>query len=310
MMITIDPKMINEFLEKHKDEDINRKDTSTIIERIISERRKEMEKTRIRGIILHKMNLDVLDIKFANIEAISFYECNIEEMTTNAKAFFISNSYVKHLYISKETSLIKLEYSTINELEILTCEIEVLGLKKSSIKTIHLIKGNIHTIDDKDDGLKDVIIKGFGHNLYSSCPEVGSFIGFKSLRHPDCDNIIIAKLLITEDAKRSSSTTRKCRASQVKVLDIYDSQNRDIKFDKGYSYIFTDCDQCKYEHKLNNSYPDCYDCIHEEDNPCITENFCYTVEETITIDNFDENRWNECAPGIHFFPTEIEAINY
>ena len=31
-------------------------------------------------------------------------------------------------------------------------------------------------------------------------------------------------------------------------------------------------------------------------------------EELKTI--FDTNRWNECAPGIHFFITRQEAVNY
>lgn len=28
------------------------------------------------------------------------------------------------------------------------------------------------------------------------------------------------------------------------------------------------------------------------------------------VADFDENRWNECAPGIHFFITRDEAVRY
>ena len=38
--------------------------------------------------------------------------------------------------------------------------------------------------------------------------------------------------------------------------------------------------------------------------------FIYRVGETASVCDFDENRWNECAPGIHFFITREEAINY
>ena len=38
--------------------------------------------------------------------------------------------------------------------------------------------------------------------------------------------------------------------------------------------------------------------------------FGYTVGETVYVDDFDTNRWNECAPGIHFFITRQEAIGY
>ena len=38
--------------------------------------------------------------------------------------------------------------------------------------------------------------------------------------------------------------------------------------------------------------------------------FIYKVGKYVSVDNFDENRWNECAPGIHFFITRQEAVNY
>jgi hypothetical protein len=39
-------------------------------------------------------------------------------------------------------------------------------------------------------------------------------------------------------------------------------------------------------------------------------NFIYKVGKTIEVKNFDENRWNECSAGIHFFMTFDEAKNY
>ena len=38
--------------------------------------------------------------------------------------------------------------------------------------------------------------------------------------------------------------------------------------------------------------------------------FTYKKGETVHVENFDTNRWNECAPGIHFFITRIEAAEY
>lgn len=38
--------------------------------------------------------------------------------------------------------------------------------------------------------------------------------------------------------------------------------------------------------------------------------FTYKKGETIHVEDFDTNRWNECAPGIHFFITRIEAAEY
>lgn len=104
------------------------------------------------------------------------------------------------------------------------------------------------------------------------CSEEGSFIGFKKCRE---DRIV--KLLITEDALRSSSTSRKCRASKVKVLEILSIDKKE-SFERATS---------------------------QKDN-----DFEYIVGETIEITNFDEDRWNECSTGIHFFITREEAVQY
>ena len=110
------------------------------------------------------------------------------------------------------------------------------------------------------------------------CPEEGSFIGFKKARTtaPDFREAIV-KLLITEDAKRSSATTRKCRCDKAKVISITSLDGKE-NFTTAYSY---------------------YDRI-----------FQYTVGQTVVIDDFDEDRWNECSTGVHFFITREEAINY
>lgn len=104
------------------------------------------------------------------------------------------------------------------------------------------------------------------------CPTTGSFIGWKK-----CRNNRIVKLLITEDALRSSGFGRKCRASKVKVLSI-ENKDGSIKYEKTYSL---------------------WDISFE-----------YKIEETIEINNFDKDRFNECSTGIHFFITREEAEEY
>lgn len=36
----------------------------------------------------------------------------------------------------------------------------------------------------------------------------------------------------------------------------------------------------------------------------------YEVGKTVSVDDFDENRWHECSTGIHFFITREEAVRY
>ncbi|MDO3431139.1 pentapeptide repeat-containing protein [Rhizobium sp. CBN3] len=94
----------------------------------------------------------------------------------------------------------------------------------------------------------------------------GSIIGWKK-----CQNGVIVKLRIPEEAKRSHAFGRKCRAEFADVVEV-------IGAEVGVS-------------------------MHDYS----TE---YRAGQRVTPDRFDENWMEECAPGIHFFITRIEAENY
>ena len=104
------------------------------------------------------------------------------------------------------------------------------------------------------------------------CPEYGEFIAWKKASNH------IVKLQIPEDAKRSSAFGRKCRASKAVCLEI---QNKDGT-DSGMTDI-----------------PSYYD-----------SDFIYRVGEIVEVADFDDDRTHECAPGIHFFITRQEAVDY
>ena len=107
---------------------------------------------------------------------------------------------------------------------------------------------------------------------YMACPTDGSFIGWKKASG------YIVKLQITEDARRSSAEGEKCRCDKAYVVEI---QNADgTKAD--------------------------IDTIHSSHDA----NFVYTVGATVKVSDFDGNRWNECAPGIHFFIDRRAAVEY
>ena len=104
------------------------------------------------------------------------------------------------------------------------------------------------------------------------CPEEGSFIGYKKA------NGHIVKLRITEDALRSSATSRKCRCSKAEVLSITTLDGKDDGL---------------------TSIPSNYD-----------SDFIYRVGTTVEVEDFETDRWDECAAGIHFFITRQEAVQY
>jgi len=113
-------------------------------------------------------------------------------------------------------------------------------------------------------------------NIPMACPTNGSFIGWKKAIHPEDEKQLLVKLLIPDDARRSSATTSKCRCDKAQVLEI------------------TDLDGNAFGVALSN---------HNNE-------FVYRVGETVKVDDFCADRFQECAAGIHFFVDREAAIRY
>ena len=116
-----------------------------------------------------------------------------------------------------------------------------------------------------------------------TCPENGEFIGYKKCvyrnKKKDRYGYCVVKLLIPEDAKRSSAFGRKCRCSKAKVLGIFSLEGDELS-----------------QIRKGNS----------------TRNLkvIYEIGKTVYPDSFDDNRYDECSNGIHFFMTFEEARDY
>ena len=105
------------------------------------------------------------------------------------------------------------------------------------------------------------------------CQGKGSFIGYKK-----CRNNLIVELEIPEDAYRCSATSKKCRCSKAKVLSITNLDGSESKSGVAVS---------KYD-----------------------SSFVYRIGGTVEVTDFDQNRWNECSTGIHFFMNREDAVKY
>ena len=117
-----------------------------------------------------------------------------------------------------------------------------------------------------------------------ACPDTGAFVGFKKAKLYNSEETesqdVIVELEIPADARRSSATGRKCRCDKAKVLSITTLDGVAVGADAG---------------TVRSNYdPD----------------FVYNVGEIVTAPNFCEDRWEECAPGIHFFINRQEAVQY
>ena len=122
--------------------------------------------------------------------------------------------------------------------------------------------------------LSDAYLRGAKEVPYIplACPSDGAFIGWKKVHGK------LVKLQIPDDARRCSATTQKCRCDKALVLAITD---------------------------LDGSNP-----IEEIENTAQAHNVTYKVGELVLPDSFDEDRWNECSHGIHFFINKQDAIDY
>ena len=142
-----------------------------------------------------------------------------------------------------------------------------------------LCDANLRGADLCDADLRGANLRGA--NLYDAknvpfvpmtCPDSGSFTAWKKAHGH------IVKLLIPEDARRSSATGRKCRCDKAVVVEIETVSGESAELDE----IASDHDGT----------------------------FIYKVGETVTEPNFCEDRFKECAEGIHFFINRQEAVDY
>ena len=155
------------------------------------------------------------------------------------------------------------------------------NLRDANLRDADLRGANLCDADLRGANLRDADLRGAdlrGANLrdakgcYLSCPTEGSFIGWKKASGH------IVKLRIPEDARRSSATGHKCRCDKAYVMEI---QNMDG----------------------TKATEDTVRADHDK-------NFVYTVGATVEVPDFDDNRWSECAPGIHFFIDRRAAVEY
>ena len=171
---------------------------------------------------------------------------------------------------------IDLRFADLRFVDLRFADLRGTDLKNADLRGADLSDANLKGADLRGADLRYADLTSIETNMNTigynlACPEKGSFIAYKKA------NGCIIELLILEDSKRSSATTYKCRCDKAKVLDIED--------------VYTG----KKIEKTKSDYD---------------PEFIYRVGEIITVDNFDDNRWNECTSGIHFFVNKENAINY
>ena len=288
-------KNLKEVLELHKkwleDEeggkrvDLSDEDLSYVDLKDIDLRCVFLRGTNLRGVNLECVNLKGADLESANLKGADLKGADFTDAElsganlTDAELSGANLSYAiltdvdligANLIgaILKDAILIGANLSYAN---LSYANLTYANLKGANLTGADLIGVNLTGAKLIDVNLTDVKYNNATSFFELQCPEEGSFIGYKKA------NDKIVKLLITEDAKRSSATTRKCRCNKAKVLSI------------------TSLDGKEEYTKVNSEYD---------------SSFTYEIGKIVEVENFDENRWNECSTGIHFFITRDEAVMY
>lgn len=146
------------------------------------------------------------------------------------------------------------------------------NLSEADLNWANLNWANLSEADLRGANIDNVIYNENTAFFALQCPEDGAFIAYKKVYD------VIIKLEVPEDAKRSSATTRKCRCSKAKVLGFYDLDKNELDMDE----------------VVNRRYVETI----------------YHKGEMVFPDSWDDNRWEECSNGIHFFLTFEEAKIY
>ena len=255
-MRTITQEELNKILDLHKkwinNEDGGKcADLSNVDLKGVNLSNVDLKGVNLSGADLKGVNLSSADLSYANLSSTILYKANLSYTDLQNIILISANLTGANLYCAN------LRYADLGY-----ANLKGANLKGANLGCADLSYANITNVEYNEQTLFFAL----------QCPEEGSFIGYKKTRNK------IVKLLITEDAKRSSATTRKCRCSKAKVLSITELDGSD----SGLASI-------------NSKYD---------------SNFTYRVGEIVEVPDFDEDRWDECSTGIHFFITREEAIQY
>ena len=236
----------------------------------------------LRGADLSRASLKDADLSRASLSRASLKDADLRDADlsdADLRGADLINAYLLHADLSR---------ADLREANLLNANLSGAYLINADLSRADLREANLHNADLSGADLCNAKLRGA--NLRNAdlsdaknvpyipmiCPEEGDFIGWKKAK--GSKDKVIVKLHIPSDAKRSSATTRKCRCSKAEVIAIYNLDGTEAEERKCYS---------DYDHS-----------------------FIYEVGKTVEVTDFNENRWKECAKGIHFFISRQEAIDY
>lgn len=246
----------------------------------------DLSNTDLRNVDLSHVDLSFADLNYAYLSEsdLKYVDLSYANLShTNFSSAFLSHVDLNHAYIryadlSYTTFInVDLSYTTLSNANLSYAKFSHVDFRNTDISNTDFQNTDITTTDCQGSNLS--YAKNVPY-IPMICPEEGSFIGWKTavIIHEKSIDKVLVKLRIPADAKRTSTTSRKCRCNKAKVLKIYN------------------LDGTVSKEKICHSN--------------FNRKFIYEVGKTVKVDDFDNNRWNQCTEGIHFFINRQEALNY
>ena len=231
-----------------------------------------LEGANLRGADLRRANLARVDLANADLEEADLEDARLEGAYLSGACLIKANLRITDLEGAN------LEGANLDQACLVNARLNNAYLVAAYLRNVDFRGANLEGVKLKNAYLRGAYLRSAENVPFipMACPEEGDFIGWKKAMRTDGDLCII-KLHIPEDAKRSSAAGRKCRCNKAMVLSI-EGIKTGLPFETAISI---------------------YD-----------KRFIYKVGEYVEVDNFDEDRFNECAPGIHFFIGKQEVIGY
>ena len=217
-----------------------------------------------------RANLSNADLRGANLSNADLFGANLRGANLSNADLCGANLRGANLFGAN------LRNADLRDADLRCANLSNADLRGANLSNADLFGANLRGANLSNADLCGASIDQMMWNIYTvfyplQCPESGSYIGYKKASG------LVVELEIPADARRSSATSRKCRASKAKVLSI------------------TDINGNPAGGQVKSNYD---------------PNFVYAIGETVEVTDFDDNRWNECSTGIHHFITRAEAVIY
>ena len=227
-------------------------------------------RANLRNADLSNADLRDADLRGANLRCANLSNADLSDADLRDADLFGANLRCANLRDAN------LRGANLSNADLRDADLRDADLRGANLRCANLSNADLSDSDLCNADLCEASIDQMMWNIYTvfyplQCPESGSYIGYKKASG------LVVELEIPADARRSSATSRKCRASKAKVLSI------------------TDINGNPAGGQVKSNYD---------------PNFVYAIGETVEVTDFDDNRWNECSTGIHHFITRAEAVIY